>query len=126
MFLTLTEPSRPMITEVAGAGLCEIAGFASVPRIQIGTIEQAMALRERAVEMPARRDDTFKKAPREEKRGAQGKMDLRAGRGRGVPRPTGWSRGEPRPTGRIGCSRGWTGRGEIGRASCRERVCYAV
>ncbi len=85
VFLTLAEPSRPIVSEAAGAGLCDIAGFASVPRIQIVTIEQAMALRERAVEMalreravemPARRDDTFKKAQREEKRGAQGKMNL--------------------------------------------------
>ena len=65
VFLTLSEPSRPMITEAAGAGLCEVAGFAPVPRIQIVTIEQAMALRDRAVRLPARRDDGFKKAARE-------------------------------------------------------------
>ena len=59
VFLTLSEPSRPMITEAVGAGLCE------VPRIQIVTIEQAMAARDRAVRLPARRDDGFKKAAHE-------------------------------------------------------------
>ena len=57
VFLTLTEPSRPMVTEAAGAGQFELPGFAPVPRIQIVTIEQAMALRDRAVRLPARRDD---------------------------------------------------------------------
>jgi len=31
IFLTLTEPSRPMITKAAGAGLCEVAGIGAVP-----------------------------------------------------------------------------------------------
>jgi site-specific DNA-methyltransferase (adenine-specific) len=75
VFLTLSEPSRPMITEAAGAGLCEIAGFAAVPRIQIVTIEQAMALRDRAVRLPARVDG-FKRATREEDGTRQGRMDL--------------------------------------------------
>ncbi len=75
VFLTLTEPSRPMVTEAAGAGLCEIAGFAAVPRIQIVTIEQAMALRDRAVRLPARVDG-FKRAAREEDGTRQRRMDL--------------------------------------------------
>ena len=75
VFLTLKEPTRPMITEAAGAGLCDIAGFASVPRIQIVTIEQAMALCDRAVRLPARLDG-FKKAAREEDWTRQGRMDL--------------------------------------------------
>ena len=75
VFLTLTEPSRPMITEAAGAGLCEIAGFAAVPCIQIVTIGQAMALRDRAVRLPARLD-MFKKAAREADGTRQGRMDL--------------------------------------------------
>jgi hypothetical protein len=33
-------------------------------------------LRDRAVRLPARRDDTFKRAAREEDRGAQGALDL--------------------------------------------------
>lgn len=65
VFLTLADPSKPMITEAAGAGQFELPGFAPVPRIQIVTIEQAMELRDRAVRLPARRDDTFKRAARE-------------------------------------------------------------
>jgi len=76
IFLTLAEPTRPMIAEAAGAGQCEIEGFAPVPRIQIVTIEEAMALRDRALRLPARRDDAFKRAAREEDRGAQGALDL--------------------------------------------------
>ena len=51
-------------------------GFTPVPRIQIVTIEEALELRDRAVRLPARRDDAFRKAAREEDRGAQGKLDL--------------------------------------------------
>jgi hypothetical protein len=51
-------------------------GFASVPRLQIVTIEEALALRDRAVRLPARRDDAFKRAAREEDRGAQGQLPL--------------------------------------------------
>ena len=75
VFLTLTEPSRPMVTEAAGAGLCEIAGFAAVPRIQIVTIAEAMALRDRAVRLPAK-TDMFKKAAREEDATRQSALDL--------------------------------------------------
>ena len=75
IFLTLTEPSRPMVTEAAGAGQCEVAGFGAVPRIQIVTIEAAMALRDRSVRLPARLDG-FKKAAREVDGSRQGKMDL--------------------------------------------------
>ena len=76
VFLTLTEPTRPMITEAAGAGQYELPGFAPVPRIQIVTIEGAMKLRDRAVMLPARRDDTFKKAAKEVDKKAQGALDL--------------------------------------------------
>ncbi|MBY0350545.1 hypothetical protein [Tabrizicola sp.] len=37
----------------------ESGGFAPVPRLQIVTEERAMQLRERAVQLPARRDDAF-------------------------------------------------------------------
>ena len=76
VFLTLTEPTKPMIAEAASAGLHEEPGFAPVPRLQIVTVEQAMALRERAVHLPARRDDTFKRAAREEAPHRQGALDL--------------------------------------------------
>ena len=77
VFLTLSEPSRPMITEAAGAGLYEVPGYAgSVPRIQIVTIEQAMALRDRAVKLPALRQGSFKRAARKEDTTSQGRLDL--------------------------------------------------
>ena len=76
VFLTLTEPSKPMITEAAGAGQFDLPGFAPVPRIQIVTIAQAMELRDRAVKLPARRDDGFKRAAREEDTKSQGRLDL--------------------------------------------------
>jgi site-specific DNA-methyltransferase (adenine-specific) len=75
VFLTLTDPTKPMIAEAASMGQHEEPGFAPVPRLQIVTVEQAMKLRERAVALPARRDDTFRKAARED-RGAQGALDL--------------------------------------------------
>jgi site-specific DNA-methyltransferase (adenine-specific) len=76
VFLTLAEPSKNMLAEAAGAGQYEMAGFAPVPRVQIVTVAEAMALRDRAVRLPARRDDAFRKAPVEVDRAAQGKLDL--------------------------------------------------
>lgn len=76
IFLTLTDPTKPMITEAAGAGQFEMEGFSPVPRIQIVTIEEAMRLRDRALRLPARRDDAFKKAAKETDTKAQGKLDL--------------------------------------------------
>jgi site-specific DNA-methyltransferase (adenine-specific) len=78
VFLTLTEPSRPMVTEAAGAGLYALPGFeaVTVPRIQIVTIAEAMELRDRAVRLPARGDGGFKRAAREEDGGKQAALDL--------------------------------------------------
>jgi site-specific DNA-methyltransferase (adenine-specific) len=76
VFLTLTPPTRPMIAEAAGAGQYELDGFEPVPRVQIVSIEEALALRDRGVRLPARRDDAFKRAAREEDRAAQGRLDL--------------------------------------------------
>ena len=75
VFLTLTDPSRPMVTEAAGAGQFEMDGFSPVPRIQIVTIEQAMDLRDRAVRLPAKFDN-FKKAAPEVDSSRQKAMDL--------------------------------------------------
>ena len=75
VFLTLTEPTKPMIAEAANMGQHEEPGFAPVPRLQIVTVEAAMRLRERAVQLPARRDDSFRKSAREE-RGGQGAFEL--------------------------------------------------
>jgi len=75
VFLTLTPPKRTMIAEAAAAGQFTLDGFTPVPRIQIVTIEDALRLRDRAVDLPARRDDTFRKARREGGT-AQGALDL--------------------------------------------------
>lgn len=77
VFLTLEEPTKPMVAEAAGAG--HYTGKDDdrpVPKIQIVTIEEAMRLRERAVQVPLRRADTFKRAAREEDGGRQGALDL--------------------------------------------------
>jgi site-specific DNA-methyltransferase (adenine-specific) len=76
VFLTLTPPTKPMIAEAAAAGMHEEPGFAPVPRLQIVTIEAAMRLRERALSLPARRDDAFKAPARDERTGRQGALDL--------------------------------------------------
>ncbi len=76
VFLTWTERKKTMISEAAAAGQFEIEGFAPVPRIQVVTIAEALELRDRAVRLPLRRDDAFRKAAREEVVGAQGKFDL--------------------------------------------------
>lgn len=65
-----------MVTEAASAGLHEEPGFAPVPRLQIVTVEDAMRLRERAVQLPARRDDAFKRAAREVDTSRQSALDL--------------------------------------------------
>lgn len=64
------------ISEALTVWQFELSGFAPVPRIQIVTIEQAMALRDRAVRLPARGDGGFKRAAREEDVRSQGALDL--------------------------------------------------
>ena len=64
-----------MTTEAASAGQFEMEGFHPVPRIQIVSIADALQLRDRAVRLPARRDDTFRRAKREGARG-QGRLDF--------------------------------------------------
>jgi site-specific DNA-methyltransferase (adenine-specific) len=77
VFLTLEEPTKPMIAEAAGAGHYTGKDDARpVPKIQIVRIEDAMRLRERAVDLPLRRADVFKRAAKEEDKGAQGALDL--------------------------------------------------
>ena len=65
-----------MIAEAAAAGQFAEPGFAPVPRIQIVTVEAPHRLHHRAVELPARRDDAFKRAAREEAPRRQGSLDL--------------------------------------------------
>jgi site-specific DNA-methyltransferase (adenine-specific) len=76
VFLTLDPPNRGMEAEAAAAGTLQLDGFDPVPRLQIVTIEDALALRDRAVRLPLRRNDTFRRAAREDDRGAQGSLDL--------------------------------------------------
>lgn len=65
-----------MITEAAGAGQYTLPGTdLSVPRIQIVTIEQALALRDRAVRVPLVQA-SHKRAAREADATRQGAMDL--------------------------------------------------
>ncbi len=68
----------PRISEPAGAGQYATLGFGAgtVPRIPIVTIEQAMALRDRAVRLPALRQDSFKRAAKEGDSDRQKAMDL--------------------------------------------------
>ena len=76
VFLTLTPPTKPMIAEAAAAGQFDMDGFAPVPKLQIVTIEDAIQLRERAVTLPARRDDMFKRPARERDSSAQGRLNI--------------------------------------------------
>jgi site-specific DNA-methyltransferase (adenine-specific) len=76
ILLSLTPPKKTMIAEAAAAGQHELDGFAPVPRLQIVTVEDALALRDRAVQLPARRDDAFKRAAKEDDPGAQGSLGL--------------------------------------------------
>ena len=65
-----------MITEAAGAGQYTLPGTdLSVPRIQIVTIEQALALRDWAVRVPLVQA-SHKRAAREVDATRQGAMDL--------------------------------------------------
>ena len=76
VLFSVTPPSKPMIAEAAATGQFAMDGFSPVPRLQIVTIEDAMRLRERVVQLPARRADSFRRAPREEDRSAQGRLEL--------------------------------------------------
>ena len=60
----------------AGLGPFKLNDFAPVARIQIVTIGQAMALRDRAVRLPARGDGGFRRAAREGDARLQGALDL--------------------------------------------------
>ena len=76
LFLTLAEPTRPMVAEAAAAGFWEIEGFEPVPRVQIVTVEQLLASPAPPVRIPMARSDTYRKAAREERSGRQGALDL--------------------------------------------------
>jgi site-specific DNA-methyltransferase (adenine-specific) len=63
VFITLEEPTQPMITEAVSAGYYRSPGWGrDYPRIQILTITDL--LRGKQIQMPAGEAGTFKQAPR--------------------------------------------------------------
>ena len=76
VFVTLHPPTEPMRKEAASAGLYATPGGRSIPRIQIVTVEQALALRERAVQIPLGHNISFKPAPREKAPGREKAIGL--------------------------------------------------
>ncbi len=76
VFLTLEKPTSKMVDWAKQAGMFAVEGFAPVPRIQIVTVEEAIARRAEAVRLPLRHDDTFRKPAREEVAGRQAALDL--------------------------------------------------
>ena len=74
VFLTLEPPTRNMVQEAAGMGTLDVSGFAPRPRIQIVTVEDALARGPAAVDAPLRHGDTYRAAPREADPGAQPKL----------------------------------------------------
>ena len=76
LFLTLAEPTKPMVAEAAAAGFWEIEGFEPVPRLQIVTVEQLLTSPAPPIRIPMARSDTYKKAAREERTGRQGSLDI--------------------------------------------------
>ena len=75
VFLTLEEPNAGMRAEAAAAGFFEVENARAVRRLQIVTVEEALKLRDRAIDLPLARDDA-PKARREEDAGRQGAFDL--------------------------------------------------
>lgn len=71
VFITLQEPTRPMKTEAAGAGLYDTPHHGQVPKIQILTI--AELFEGKRPNIPFVDPSSFKKAPRE-KRSDQGNL----------------------------------------------------
>ncbi len=71
LFVTLAEPTAPMKTEAAGAGVLD-APLGKFARLQILTIEDQFAGKKPA--MPPEDPAAFKKAAREEDKTRQGKL----------------------------------------------------
>ena len=77
VFLTLTPPTKPMLTEAAAAGQYAPDGLTSppVPKVQIVTVEELLEHGERALRIPLAVDN-YKKATKEKDNKAQGKLDI--------------------------------------------------
>ena len=63
VYITLTEPTKPMLTEAASAGFFENA-WGKFPRIQLLTIQDLFDGKRIEYPMAGRADVTFAKAPR--------------------------------------------------------------
>lgn len=78
VLLTMQEPTRPMRTEVAGAGFYRSPGWnQNYPKLQILTVSELLS--GKGIEMPPIRQvsTTFKKAPKmQDKKGEQAELDL--------------------------------------------------
>ena len=75
ILLSLEPPTKGAVDWAKQAGMFQIPGHAtSVPRLQVVTIEEALKLGPDAARLPLRHDDTFKKAPREQAKGAAGDL----------------------------------------------------
>ncbi len=75
LFVTLAEPTRPMLTEAASAGFYESPVMGSYPRIQILTIADLLSGKSRPNYPDLTRGGlTFKKAKTEEKKATQGDL----------------------------------------------------
>ncbi|EYD74006.1 Type III restriction-modification system methylation subunit [Rubellimicrobium mesophilum DSM 19309] len=70
VLLSLERPTEAAHDWARQGGVFEVEGFQPVPRLQIVTIEEALALRERAVRLPALSAAPVKAAPKEEAKGA--------------------------------------------------------
>jgi DNA modification methylase len=71
LFVTLAEPTKPMVVEAAAAGFYESPHHGQFPRLQILTIEGLMNGTQRPLYPDMSGGLTFKKAAREKKKGKQ-------------------------------------------------------
>ena len=76
VLLTLKEPTRPMTDWAEQSDRFDVDGFGMVPRLQIVTIERALAEGDRAVDTRIRHADTYKAAPKEKEADGQRALDL--------------------------------------------------
>lgn len=76
LFVTLAEPTKPMITEAASAGFYESPHMGAFPKIQILTIDDLLSGKEKPNYPDLSRGGlSFKKAKVEQQRAAQNKME---------------------------------------------------
>lgn len=75
VFVTLNEPTKPMVAEAAAAGFAETEHFGRVPVVQIITIREILESYKLPRLPGVDEDASFKKAPKEKQAG-QGTLDL--------------------------------------------------